>query len=607
MRTRQQRTRPQRTGLAAALAAVAATALGTAAFTTPAQAATAVTIDPVAYGQSVIMTPGTNADSQLPIGVDLPAAGDGVTVTRLVFSWPQPSPTLVGTNSASTGSYTVAADCQPNTACHVDATVPTARMSNGTPTVNLDVYADDTLLGQTSHQLRVNNPKPTVTFTSPGYVSTAWGLTTFTADATPSSGGVPVTGVRFYLDPTGADADAYTLDTTAPYTFTTDSADIAGVGGTGMVVAVAQDAQGNLSPTDAYDPKLGLDPHIRRVTVGPPPQVAWELPDAEGAPDGDMASAAQLEWTAAIPATYPDDPADPSANPYITDVKEYIDGQLLLDMPWTTGAGWQSYRPNAKLRSAGFIHPWDATNPIVPMTPGPHTARVVVTTNYGAVGEDTRRFIVGNGIGFTAVTSRGHQVDDGYLMTAGDRIPLTTTAAANVLGGSDIYRWSVTANDGGLLTGDCSYTGVGSCGDTTFTAWFTESTPGRYKVTWQAEAAGVDEAATMTRTIVVQPAGVLSAHAPTSRIHAGHRITLSGRLTRADTGRGVANMRVALQWHKAGTSTWATVAHRTSSSTGGVAARVRPRATGTYRWRTAGVPGKLSAATSQAVRVTVTR
>ncbi|MCM4084356.1 glycosyl hydrolase family 18 protein [Paractinoplanes hotanensis] len=83
------------------------------------------------------------------------------------------------------------------------------------------------------------------------------------------------------------------------------------------------------------------------------------------------------------------------------------------------------------------------------------------------------------------------------------------------------------------------------------------------------------------RAYAIQKSTKLTVAAPATVTH-GTTVTVSGRLT-TTAGLAVPGHKVALQWHKAGTSTWLTVASGSSSSSGAVSLRYAPATNGSFR------------------------
>lgn len=78
--------------------------------------------------------------------------------------------------------------------------------------------------------------------------------------------------------------------------------------------------------------------------------------------------------------------------------------------------------------------------------------------------------------------------------------------------------------------------------------------------------------------------------APTS-LTAGGSATIGGRMMKSGTSTGLSSLPVRLEQRKKGTSTWSLLATKTSSSTGGLSATVKPTASTDYRWRFLGKNG----------------
>lgn len=562
-------------------------------------------VDSASYSPTIGVTAGTNAHSQVPITLDLPAPGDGIRVAQVTFSWDQPSPT-VGTSQIV--RLTVATpECVADQDCIVERTLSTSRMVNkGTRPLGIIVSDGTQLLGSTSVHLNVNNPKPSASFTVPAdNTSTEWGTVTLTADASPGAGGVPLAGVRLYAHSTGRETDAYVFDDTAPYTVQVPATDIATPGGYGYVYAIAEDIEGNLTPV-TYSGTPPTQPMQRRITVGPPAEVAFTTPVADDVAIGSTAWTAGswdyaplLRWTAKVPDLVAD---VPTGDPYIKRVQVLIDGNPWQDMPYDT-ISW--YSATAKPRAIDFGTFWQ---PDGGLTPGSHTAQLRVTTSYGSIAVTERRFVVNDGVNFSPVLDAGREVRDGYVVTAGTSHRFTETISGKVDHAALTY-WNMTdASSSSYVDGanGCTVPQQWDCPSqvTVHSNWSAPTTPGRYVLTWQAQPLN-DKVASMTRTVVVQARGAMSALTSTPMVHRGRRATVTGRFTRTDTRVGVRGVKTQLQWRREGTTTWATLTSTTTDTYGRATAHPLRRSTGSYRWVAAGISGTASPASSGPVRVKV--
>jgi hypothetical protein len=543
------------------------------------------------YGDAITVAFGTNASSQTPVSVDLPAPSAGTAVTKVIFSWQQPSPTYT---TIGTGRYVLDTPwCVANETCHADTTLSTARMKNSNIT-SVSVGASDgvTFLGGTTRQVPIDNPKPTVSITTPGNYSPVWENVTVAAEAAPSSANVPLKGVRFYVRPTGREDDPYVLDETAPYSIDTAATDIASPGASGMVWAVAEDVQGNLSASDEPYPMR------RTLTVAPPPEVRWTSPSVPGQPIGGMSSPALLAWRARIPDVVPS--SNGMGRDYIKSVEILIDGEHWATWDYDQ-LNW--YNPDETWnREVSFSWFWDK------MTPGRHVGTLIATTGWGSVASLERAFVVTDGAILSPITIDGRTLKDGFVVTAGTVHDLRYSARGKV-DGSAIQGWDILDGDSAIndWPRHCSRPDWWNCPNqvSVHGQWLAPRTPGdhvlRFGVGIWSDASPTET----TRTIYVQPAGRLGASASASQVPAGRAVTLSGRLVRADTGTGVRNVNLTLQWRASGTSRWQTLLTRTTDVQGRAQARSAQRRTGSYRWKTVGDTGRIGPARSPLVTVRI--
>jgi hypothetical protein len=138
--------------------------------------------------------------------------------------------------------------------------------------------------------------------------------------------------------------------------------------------------------------------------------------------------------------------------------------------------------------------------------------------------------------------------------------------------------------------------------------WYTPTTPGTYVVRFEAQAWADPEPTSIRREFKVQPAARLGISASRYKVRAGDPVTIRGRVVRKDTGGGVAEVAVRIQWRKAARgSQWSLLTTRTSDAYGRVKGRFVRRATGYYRLASPGVLGKIGPSRSAALKVTVRR
>ena len=577
-------------------AAVAAAALVVTVLGPPASVAAADT-----YGDSMGVAFGANEHSSIPVDLTLPAPADARRVTEVTFRWQQRTPTYQG---SSTGSFVVETpQCVADTECLVHAEVPTGRMMNSVmSSVSIVVSDGTTTIGSTSRTLNIQNPKPTVAFTAPGNYATFWSeQVTLSADATPSSSGAPIERVRFYVNPTGNEDDPYLIDDTAPYSVTVPSSEIAESTKSGILYAVAEDVEGNLSQYGTATTK----PFIRTVRVGPPPIVSWRSPAVDGRSAGGMSTEAFLHWDTALPESAPPGETNPDW-PYIDRIQIFRDGALITDLRYDDHVVFGTdFGGGKKVRSAeGYLH-WTASGG---MTPGEHTVTLRVTSSYGSVATTTRRFVITDGVKLGRVMSGTHVVGDGYVVTAGKWVPLRFTVAGKVQG-SNLSYYDILLGDESLIGGSagCQLAMWWDCPEqvTVRADWSVPSKPGSYTLTFAGQETHDAAVSTITRTFKVQPAGAINAGVSADVVRIGKSVTVRGQVVRTDTGRGVRGVPVTLQWRKAGTTRWTEVVSLTSGLDGRVRALPVRRSTGFYRWVSPGVLGTLGPSRSNAVKVRV--
>lgn len=556
------------------------------------------------YGSRTTVTFGDNVHTQMPVTLDLPAPASGGAVTSVVAKWSEvvPQRTVEQGDTVTVSASLDASACTADATCRVTGVLPTARMANGTPTVTFAVSNSEGLVDFFSRTVAVQNPKPTVTFTAPGNHEALWGDVTLSADAVPSteSGAAPLRGVRFYVDGSLAPDAAYRFDDTAPYSLTLPATDIAPVLGSRYLVAVAEDADGNLSQM----PVSGATTSVRRlVTVGPPPDVTWTSPQTDGAIDGSLTRGVSLEFHAALPDSAPARPGEPS-DPYIHGYQVWLDGVSQGTSTYDEPTVWNGLQAGRKLRA---IDGWWRLSRDHGLTAGRHTVKIRVSTSYGSSAVLKSAVLVADGVTWTGpVTAAGRRVRDGFWVTAGTlhrfKVPVATTVAGSRLdwvdaqiGGTDVF----------LKGWPCASVDPATCPESTVVRadeWAAPNKPGKRTLTFTAQASG-DDAETLTRTLRIQPAARLSLDVSTHRLRPGRRVRLTGRLTRRDTGAPQTGFTVYLQWRRPASTHWKKVATRTTDADGVVRLRQRPTADGYYRLRSPQVLGTLGAGTSTEERV----
>jgi hypothetical protein len=566
------------------------------------QAAQAATLSPTDFSAAMTVTTRTVTDAQVPVSVDLPAPGDGVRVSQVTYSWRQKAPT------ATTGSIFYARttvptpDCVADQPCHLEQVLPTGRMIGST----IDVIASDgtSILGSKG-TAGVNDPKPTVTMTAPANYGTWWGTVPLTADAAPSTAGVPLKGVRFYLNPNGLEDQSYLFDDTAPYSVAVPATDVAAANRTGIVWAVAEDVQGHLSDADPAGAQK------RTFTVGPPPEIAWAVPAGDGRPDGranaeGLSDGSLLGWHAAIPDDVPSDPTHPWGEPYIARVELLLDGAPWADMP-ADHPIWANFATNPRYRTV------DYNNLGTHLAAGTHTFTLRVTTSYGSVATADRRIVVTDGVEFSPLKVDGVPVVDGKILTGGTIHNLAYTVTGKVPG-SVVSFFGLTYQGGSLTDGTqpCQALDWWTCpgGATVRGQWAVPTRPGTYTIDYQAQESQDDTPTRRSVTFTVQAATRLPLTTSTTRVRDGARVTVTGHFVRTDpghSGAGVAGVPVKLQWRRAGTTTWLTQLSTRTGAGGWVSTRALRHHTGTYRYVAAGISGTYAPATSPTRPVYVRR
>lgn len=553
------------------------------------------------YGDRAVVTFGDPVHTEMPVALDLPAPASGGAVTRLSASWSEPVPQGDGTLSTTRRMSLDTSSCTADVTCHVEGVLPTARMANGTPDVTFLVTNAEGTAAFFTRRPTVANPKPTVSFTAPAAYTAVWGETTLAANAAPSTqpGAAPLTGVRFYVDGTLGQDSPYLFDATAPYAVTLPATDIAPVLSSRDIVAVAEDADGNLSVMPTGDRSA-----VRRhVTVGPPPSVVAAPTQGDGA-SGSVQNGVDVDFSAALPDSAPARPGEPS-DPYLRSVTLLLDGNPLWTTPYTSPSPWSDYQAGVKQRSISGTVRVTADHGL---TAGRHEVTVRITTSYDAVTDATTPVLVADGVSWGRLTSDGHRVRNGYVVTAGTthRFVLPVSAAVQgtgllsvglQVGGRDVVPQRYLCHDAEPCPGSHTF----RTGD-----WVAPTQPGTVTLMASAQVLQESDPRTLTRTLVVQPAARLTSAVSRQRVAAGHGVRLSGRLTRLDTAAPQAGRSVVVQWRPVGAQRWRTLTARATDATGTVALWVHPSRSGAYRLHAAELRGTLGAGTSPARTVRLT-
>lgn len=557
------------------------------------------------YGARTTVTFGDNVHAQMPVSLDLPAPATGGALTSVVVRWPEQIPQS-GSSTTTVSKALNTSTCTADAVCHLDTVVPTARIRNGAASITFVMSNSEGTVNFFNRTVAVQNPKPTVTFTAPEQNAALWGDVTLAAEATPSAapGASALAGVRFYIDGNLAADAQYLFDTTPPYAVTVPATDIAPVLSSRYLVAVAEDADGNLSQM----PTTGATTAVRRlVTVGPPPVVSWKAPTDPNTASGSVQGGVTLGYHAELPSTAPARPGQPG-DPYISKVETLLDGTSLGQSSYTDYTPWNGYQRGAKLRT---VDAYAYLTQDRGLTAGRHELTVRVTTSYGSVADASTDILVSDGVTWTGpVTSGGRVVRDGYVVTAGTihrfQVPVATTVA-----GTRLVWAGMQISDQNLLTRytPCPTSDPASCPGSTVIRgddWAAPNAPGTHTLEILAQADG-DATDILTRTILVQPAARLSLDVSSHLVRAGRSVGLTGRLTRRDTQRAQSGRTVLVQWLRTNRTAWKTVATRTTDVNGLIRLRLRPTANGYYRLRSPEVRGTLGPGQSPAQKVFVRR
>ncbi len=545
------------------------------------------------YGTRAVVAFSGPVHTQLPVALDLPAPASGGAVTGLSVSWSEPVPQGDGTLATTHGMPLDVSSCTPGATCHVEGLLPTARMANGTPDVTFLVSNAEGTVGFFTRRPTIANPKPTVSFTSPDTHTALWGEVTLSADAAPSTqpGAAPLAGVRFYLDGTLNEDSPYRFVAAAPYALTLPATDIAPVLSSRDIVAVAEDTDGNLSVM----PTGGTNPARRHVSVGPPPLVTVTAPHDGGA-SGSVTDGVDIGFAAELPDSAPARAGAP-ADPYLRSVTLLLDGEPLWTTPWTSPSPWNGYRGGTEQRSiTGVVGVTSDQG----LTSGRHDVTIRIMTSYDSVAEATTPILVADGVRWGELTSSGHRVADGYVVTAGTshgfRVPVSTRVPGTRIlttglriAGRDVVPEQVRCYDGD------------PCSDSTVIkarGWVAPKQPGTVTLEVSAQMELERGPRTLTRTLLVQPAARLTSAVSSHRLVAGHGIRLSGRLTRLDTGDPQVGRAVTVQWKPTGGTRWHTLTTRVTDSAGTIGLRVHPVRGTVYRLHVAEQRGTLGAGTS---------
>jgi hypothetical protein len=137
------------------------------------------------------------------------------------------------------------------------------------------------------------------------------------------------------------------------------------------------------------------------------------------------------------------------------------------------------------------------------------------------------------------------------------RMAASATPPADVSSGTALYSGTSTAMTASNLTGTVY----------SFRIWVKDRAG---KLSPAATAKLVGTAVSMTSNI--------------TSLTSGGSVTVSGKITRRDTGAAIAGVPAELYWRRVGSSTWTLAATRTSSSTGAVSFAHKPTASVDYMW-----------------------
>jgi hypothetical protein len=486
--------------------------------------------------------------------------------------------------------------CDVTTVCTGTVTVRTEDMANGANSIQADVFDSASTVAMTSIAITVDNPKPSVAITSVHPGDRLWGTTEVQIDAQPAvrPDGRPVTAVRLYWGDQPLRQSDGTVTwgngtlataTTAPYRMTLT---FAGVPRSGSLTAVAYDDLGDYA--------------VASVPVVVHPGLALSVRPDPGYPNQTVINGAApiVDFSAA-------EPADANPNPnlpgfWIAGYALVVDGTTVRSWSWPDpdpACGGCTPRPQI----AGWM-------PVALAGDDPHTLSLTATDNAGVTSTTSTTVMVDKGLTIAAptwsesATTAGTALSDGQvirLLPAGHSGYLHLSAQT-LTSGSWVQADEIDIDGQQVsLAQDCT-TFVG-CSTRLDAARPWVPTPGRHTLTVHISTPATT--ATLTRTLSVLPAAVLKPGASTLTVAAGQQATLTAHLTRYDTAQPVAGQTVTLQWQAAGTTTWSTVAARSTSSTGAASVTVTPTGNGAYRWVYAQTTAMIGA-TSPSERVSVT-
>lgn len=556
-------------------------------------AAAGLLCSPSAHASSAYpFTPvfGTNADSELPVTVSLPAPADGSAVTTLTFEWAT-SPTPWETSSAPPGNldgqYVVdQTGCAAASACTVTATIPSGSMSNGTVTVTTVAADANGELGTAQTTVSISNAKPTVTAAWPTY-SKEWapsGTASVTADPEPSIDGVPITDVKLY-DSSSSTAQPIAEATSAPWTLTFDSSVLGAQGTIGRLSIMAQDAHGNFVSTS----------EATRVEPAATVSAAFEdgaiIGSALNSPDeGDVQVEAAVPDSVSLTTDESDEGVAVSWPAGIRGFEFSIDGGTPVQRDW---AEWWTDTPTPP-RSIDYSYqlPDDLTG-------GTHTIAITAETTYGSETTTTTHFVLAAGARFSSFSSAGKAVSSSTIFAVGKKTPLSVVAT-NITPGAGLSSPAVYGIGLRLVSAVPSDTSSAGAGKYTFTTGFTPTKPGAYYLVFCVEStdssACANGAPDGQADVLYARAEYESRLAFASVKAAGKTATVTGAVSDTVDGHGLGKVPVSLE-RKQG-KRWRTVAKATSIASGKVIFHVSKAPKAAYRLVTAGTSGKVTAATS---------
>ncbi|MGA5702026.1 Ig-like domain-containing protein [Peterkaempfera bronchialis] len=445
--------------------------------------------------------------------------------------------------------------------------------------VNLHVSVDETATdGTAPEQSRtletdatVRTANPHLTAVSPARQAVVWGPTTFSVDAQPSADGTPIDHVDFYYIVGNTPA---ATDSTAPYTFTTT---FAGLAGYRTVTAVAVDRDGyrsapmSFSVTASPGPSVTVDPYNRTL-------------------DENGGTQFGISWTAALPNGWNTVlPGPQYLQQWLTEVSIAVDGRTVVthresDGCWTPlgldGCRYHNVKAN-----------WSEELPQAGLGLGTHQIAVTATDSTGASHTTaTTVTVVPNRLQLfvqqlpRAGVVQGRKVSAAVQLRSGlsEAVPSRPVALQARYAGSSV--WHTVAKTSTLANG----TG----------RWF-DFVP-KENATYRAVTTDSKRQLVSTSTFTVKVAPKLALKASAARVAHGKTVrftaTASSRETRA---------LVDLQVYRSGR--WYTVATARQSAAGAAAFTLREKAKGHFSYRVVTrATARFTTATSSVVRITVT-